>query len=80
LANGRQANELFGVLDGEIAEQKSVDEGEDSGVCADAEGEREDGGRGEGGALSEDAEGVAEGLEQTKNRIPPFRTVALLEL
>jgi hypothetical protein len=63
-ASGGELDELFGVLDGEVAEEEGVDEGEDGGVGADAESEREDGDGSEGGGFGEGAEGVAEGWEK----------------
>jgi hypothetical protein len=59
-----EGDELLGMLDGKIAEQDLVDEGEDGGVGADAEGEREQGDQGEAGALGERAEAEAGVLEE----------------
>jgi len=56
---GGELDELFGVADGKVAEEKGVDEGEDGGVGADAEREGEDGDGGERGRFGESAEGVA---------------------
>jgi len=41
LADDGKHCKLFGVANGKIAKKESVDEGEDGGVGADAEGERE---------------------------------------
>jgi hypothetical protein len=37
-ADGKKANETPGLANGEVAKEKGVDESEDGGVCADAEG------------------------------------------
>jgi hypothetical protein len=47
------------------AEENSIDHGEDGGVGADAEGESEDGNGGEGGIAGEDAQGVAEIVQES---------------
>ncbi len=56
-----QAHQLFGVIDGQIAEKEDVDGGEDEGVRANAEGEQQDDDGGEGGVAGQGAEGKAEG-------------------
>jgi len=45
--------------DGEWPQQEPVDHGEDGGVCADPEGQREQGDEREAGRLTQDAEGEA---------------------
>jgi hypothetical protein len=50
-ASGGELDEAFRVADREVAEEEGVDQREDGGVGADAEGEREDGDGGEDGAL-----------------------------
>jgi len=52
---------LFGVLDGKVAKEESVDEGEDGSVGADAESKRKYGDGGEGGRFRERAKRVTEG-------------------
>ena len=49
----------------ERAQEESVDDAEDDDVCADAEGEDEDGDSGEGAILAEGAEGVAQILRES---------------
>ena len=61
---GGELDELFGIADGKVTEEEGVDEGEDSSVGADAEGERENGDGGEGGRFGQGAESVAEGLKK----------------
>ena len=58
-----ELDEAVGLVEGERAEHGGVDDGEDGGVGADAEGEDEDGADGEGGVVAEGAEGLAEVLE-----------------
>jgi hypothetical protein len=53
-------HDAVGVAVGVRVDEDGVDDGEDGGGGADAEGEREDGGEGECGAFAEFAEGVAE--------------------
>ena len=53
------ADELVGVRVRKWLEKDGLDDGEHGGVAADGEGESEDGGGGEGGLFTEDAEGVA---------------------
>src|ERR1700728_2285936 len=56
----RKLDDAFGLTDGKFAEQQRVDEREDGGVGADAEGQREDSDRRETGVLGEDADHIAE--------------------
>jgi len=60
--------ELLGILDGEEAQQDLIEKGKDRGVCADAEGQREDGYGCEAGSAGEHAEGV---LEVAKDSVEP---------
>ncbi len=53
------SDELFGMGIGKPDEENSVDEAEDGGVCADAEGQREDSNGREAGILAEQARAVA---------------------
>jgi hypothetical protein len=64
-ASGSELDELLGMLDGKIAEEESIDQGEDGGVGTDAESERKNGDGGEPGVLGQDAEGVAQRLQQS---------------
>jgi len=58
-----EGDELFGVSDGEGLEHEAVDEGEDGGVGANPESEREDGDGGEAGTLGHHAEAEADVVE-----------------
>ena len=60
LPHKRKLDEAVWVRDGEIAKKKSVDEREDSYVCAYAQGEREYGNDGEAGILAQGAQGIAQ--------------------
>ena len=55
--DGHQAR---GVGIGQAAQRDGVHHGEDGGVAADAEGQRQDGDRGEGGIAREESQGVAD--------------------
>ena len=57
-------DELSGVADRQRLQQHGVDDGEDGGVGADADGEGQDGGRREAAVLPQQAEGEAGVLEQ----------------
>ena len=57
---GVEDGEAIGAGVGHRAEENGVDEAEDGGVGADADGQREDGESGKGGAATQLAEGVAE--------------------
>ena len=57
---GIEDGEAVGVGVGERAQENGVDEAEDGGVGADADGQGKDGEGGEGGAATQLAEGVAE--------------------
>ncbi|MBM3810212.1 MAG: hypothetical protein FJW20_01125 [Acidimicrobiia bacterium] len=48
-AGDAQLDQFGGIADGEQAENDLVEQGEDGSVGADAEGEREDGGKSEAG-------------------------------
>ena len=66
-------DELGGVFVGKRAQQKRAGDAEDGSVCADADGERQDGGDGEAGIFGECAECVAEVANQGVHREPePF--------
>jgi hypothetical protein len=58
-----EEDEMLGILDGQRAKQDGVEQGEDGGVGADAEGEGEQGDEGEAGALEEAAEAETDVLE-----------------
>lgn len=58
-------DELFGVLDGQQAKHELIEEGEDGGISADAEGEREYGNNCKDGGAAERAEGVAKVTDNT---------------
>jgi hypothetical protein len=58
-AHGKE-NEFLGILDREKAEEDLVEEGENSGIGADAEGEGQDGDGGEARSAGESAESVLE--------------------
>ena len=60
--NVAEADERFGVGDGQAAEEDGVDEGEDGCVGSDAEREGEEDRKGEGGSLAKLADGVEEVL------------------
>jgi hypothetical protein len=64
LPHKRNLDEAVWVRDGEIAKKKSVDEREDSDVCAYAQGEREYCNGGEAGILAQRAQGVPEILPE----------------
>src|SRR6266849_5198154 len=66
-AHGEQ-DELLGFLDGKEAQQDLVEEGENGGVCADAESQGQDGYGGEAGSAGEHAKGV---LEVAKDGVEP---------
>ena len=53
-----EKDEFLGILDGQEAQEDLVEEGKDSGICADAEGERQDGDGGEAGSAGKGAESV----------------------
>ncbi len=55
-----EEDEFLGILDGEEAEEDLVEESENGGICADAEGQGEDGDYRETGSAREGAEGVLE--------------------
>ena len=61
----------------ERAEDEAIHEAEDDGVCADGEGEREDGGEEEAGRLGEDAEAVAKVVEEAFDEVAAESLVAL---
>ena len=56
----RKLDEALGVRDREIAEEQSVDEGEDGNIRADAEGQGKNCDGGEAGILAQAAEGITE--------------------
>ncbi len=58
-----QSNDAIGGRPRERAEQDCEDDAEDRGVGADAEGQRQDRGRREGGAGAHGAQGVADGRQ-----------------
>ncbi len=58
-AHGEE-DEFLGIFDGEKAEEDLVEEGEDGGICADAEGQGEDGDDSEAGSAGKGAESVFE--------------------
>ena len=60
-----------GIGISERLKDDGVDDGEDSGVGSDAEGDGGDGGDGEGRARDERAEGVAEVLPEITHVAPP---------
>jgi hypothetical protein len=60
----REENELLRIFNGKIAEQHRIDDREDGGVGADAEGEGEDGYSREARGFAQHAEGVAQILGQ----------------
>jgi hypothetical protein len=59
------AHELPGPLDGERPQEERVDEAEDDGVDADAQGERADGGQREAGRLHELAQRITNVLQHS---------------
>ena len=62
--NARNADEPFRIGVGKRDEKDSIHKAKDGGVCADAEGESEDGDSGEGGRFAEHAKGEAKVLEK----------------
>jgi len=66
-----EEDKLLRILDGQRAEHDGVEQGEDGGVGADAEGERKQGHEGEAGALGEGAAAEAQvGEEVVEARLP----------
>src|ERR1700759_2230800 len=61
-------DELFGMRISNWIEQDGVDDGEERGIRADAESEREDGYDGEAGAFAKCSNGEAEILKQVVER------------
>jgi hypothetical protein len=61
------------VANGEVAKEESIDEREDRGVSADAEGKRQNGNGGEPGTLAQDAKRVTQGL-QSADGVPSSRS------
>src|SRR5580693_3265204 len=59
-----------GIAKGKRAQQNGINDAEDCGVCADAEGEREDGDRREGRTFNQEAESVAKILQQNFHDTP----------
>jgi hypothetical protein len=55
-----EAIELLRITHGQLLQHHGVDEGEDGGVGADAEGEREDNDETEGGRFAKRAKGKAD--------------------
>jgi hypothetical protein len=53
-----EEDEFLGILDGKEAEEDLVEEGKNSGICADAQGKGENGNYRETGSACECAEGV----------------------
>ncbi len=64
-------DEAVGVRVGEGVEQDSVDDGEDGGGGADAEGESENGDGGEAGIFAQHAQSVTKILEESGQEWPP---------
>src|SRR5713226_8130227 len=53
-----EKDELLGIFDGKEAQEDLIEEGENGGVCADAERQGEDGYGGKAGSADEHAEGI----------------------
>ncbi len=53
-----EKDELLGIFDGKEAQEDLIEEGENGGVCADAESQGEDGYGGKAGSADEHAEGI----------------------
>ena len=62
-------DQLLGVRDRQRLQQDGIHNGEDAGVGADAEGEREDDGRREAAILDQHARGELHILKQTVHEV-----------
>ena len=62
--------ELLGTLVGQRLEENGVDDAENCGIRADAEGQREDGYEGEGGIFLQHAEGEFQVLKERGHQVP----------
>ena len=51
-----EKDEFLGILDGQEAKENLIEKGEDGGICADAQGESQNGNDGETGSAREGAE------------------------
>ena len=71
-------DKLRGLLHGKIAEQDCIEEAEDGGVSADAEGEREQGDGGERGTAEQGAHAVGDILEEAFEPFPTPGEMSLL--